>query len=208
MLAGVTMHRDNAVQLERKVCRDTLSLIHNDPLLGGLPVVCVTEGAPGYEASYIVKHITKYAQEVNMTIHFLREMPNNDVGVLKNKYSTDLYRYCLETALENKILCYRDKLATVSPDATPKQELDRLGEMIRSYHRDPKTGKVTSKVEGTPDDILAAVNQLLFWANVFWKSPKYIQMRNSIIRRSGTDFPFPLVAFRESLQRIQPYKKT
>jgi ribonuclease BN (tRNA processing enzyme) len=44
--------------------------------------------------------------------------------------------------------------------------------MMRSYHRDEKTGIINSKLDGAPDDILSALNQMLYWGNVFWTTAK------------------------------------
>ena len=186
------MVRSNAYNLEKHMCNETLRLINQHHRLNGLPVVVVTEAAPGIEASYIVNHIDKYARQAAMRIFYIRELKNNDIGVLKNKDSSELYRYCLEFALEYRILAYSNELMTVNPDATPRQELDRFGEMCRSYHFDEKTNVITSKTPGMPDDILAALNQLLYWIGVFWKSPKYAYFRQELIAKSGHYYPWPL----------------
>lgn len=192
------MLRANAFNLERQVCQETLRLIHDHSILGGLPVIVVTEAAPGIEASYIVAHIDEYARKTNMIIHYMRELKDNNIGVLKGKDSSDAYRFCLETALQHNILAYSNELMTVHPDATAKEELDRMCEMIRSYHMDPKTNIITSKVDGVPDDILAALNQLLYWIGIFWTTPKYALWRQNIMESSGHRYPFPIVGVRDT----------
>lgn len=188
------MVRSNAYNLEKHCCHETLRLINTHNMLTGIPVIVIAEAAPGIEASYIVNHIDKYARAARMKLYYMRELANEDIGVLKNKDSEELYRYCLETALEHNILAYANDLQTVNPENTAKEELDRLGEMIRGYHYDQKTNKITSKVEGRPNDLVAALNQLLYWTNVFWKSPRYALFREQIMTFTpGHRYPFPLI---------------
>jgi hypothetical protein len=203
MLAGITMYRDNAVNLEKQACAKTLELINGDPKLHGLPIVVVIEAAPGISASYISAHISEYAQEFGITkLFFIREVgARGDIGVLKTKNSTDFYRFALEFALRHKILAYSNNLKTIHPNNTPEAELNRLCEMIRGYHYDAKTLEITSKVSGSADDILASLNQLLYWIGVFWKSPKYALYREEILSRTSHSYPYPLTGAPDRLQR-------
>lgn len=194
LLAGITLIRSNAYNLEKFACHETLRMINSHPMLTGIQVVVIAEAAPGIEASYIINHIDKYARAARIRIFYVRELADENIGVLKDKNSEELYRYCLETALEHNILAFANDLMTVHPENTAREELDRLAEMIRGYHYDQKTNKITSKVEGRPNDLVAALNQLLYWTNVFWKSPRYAMFKEEIYQTApGHRYPFPLI---------------
>lgn len=204
MLAGITMFRDNAVNLEKQACFKTLQLISTHRLLHALPIIVVIEAAPGISASYISAHISEAAREYNIeNLFFIREVgAKSDIGVLKTKNSTDFYRYALEFALRHKILAHSSELHTIHPTNSPDFELNRLCEMIRGYHRDAKTMEITSKVSGSADDILASLNQLLYWIGIFWKSPKYALYRDRILQNSSHHYPYPLTGAPDRIQRV------
>jgi len=197
------MHRDNAVNLENQACEKTLRLINENIMLRGIPIIIVIEAAPGISASYISAHLSEWAQKLGIDrLFFIREVgAKGDIGVLKTKNSTDFYRYALEFALRNKILAYASNMATVHPNSTSEKELTRLCEMINSYHYDAKTLEITSKVSGSADDILASLNQLLYWIGIFWKSPKYSIYRESIMQTTAHHYPWPLTGAPDRIQR-------
>lgn len=131
-----------------------------------------------------------YAAIHRLPLNYMHECEDAGIGVLKTKQTNVEYRYCLEFVLKNRSLAYDTSLATLHPTNTPAKELERLGEMMRSYHWDEKKHIVTSKMDNSPDDILSALNQLLFWGNVFWTTSKYEKLRSQIVLLSHCDFPF------------------
>lgn len=193
LLAGITLFRANAPSIERDACERTLHIIRSEPMLQGVPVVVITEAAPGVQASYIVGHLASYARDYGITIHWMRELANNDIGVLKTGLSDDSYRFALLFALENRVLAFWNRIATVHPQNTSAQELDRLCDMIRGIHFDSVKQKISLKVEGRANDILAALIQLLYWANRFWKDHRYALQRHEIVEKANLRFPFPLI---------------
>ena len=161
-----------------------------NPLLSGLPVIVILEAAPGLAASNISKHMDDFAIVNQVAVNYIRECDDSAIGVLKTKQTNVEYRYCLEYVLKNKSLCWDPDIVTLHPTNTPKKELERLGEMMRAYHYDEKKKIITSKTDFETDDTLSALNQLLFWGNVFWTSMKYLYVRSHIVQISGCDFPF------------------
>jgi hypothetical protein len=167
-----------------------LRFIKDSSLLHGVPIIAIIEAAPGIAASNISKHMDDFAALHHMPLNYMYECDEHGIGVLKTKQINVEYRYCLEFVLKNNSLAHDTELVTLHPSNPPQKELDRLGEMMRSYHWDEQKHIITSKMDGSPDDILSALNQLLYWGNVFWTTPKYDQLRKHVILLSRCDFPF------------------
>jgi hypothetical protein len=189
-VAGVPMARSSGWEIETATSTAALKFINKTPILKGLPIIAIVEAAPGIAASHISKDMDDYALKHKMRLNYMFECPDGSLGVLKNKIINVQYRYCLEFVLKNNSLAYATNVATLHPTNTPMREIERLGEMILGYHYDDKLEMITSKVDRNPDDILSAVNQLLFNGNIFWASPKYKKIREQIILLSQCDFPW------------------
>lgn len=183
--------RSSGWEVEQSTSERVLEYIRTNPLLANLPVVVILEAAPGIAASNISKHLDEYALRWHMELQYMRECGDDAVGVLKSKELNVRYRYCLEHVLDAASLVCDANCKTLHPSNPPQKEIERLCEMMRSYHYDEKKHIVTSKMEGTTDDILSALNQLLYWGNVFWCTNKYFLVRGRIVQRSGFDFQFP-----------------
>jgi len=189
----VPCHRSSGWEVEKATSEAVLDYVRNNPLLANLPIVVMLEAAPGIAASNISRHLDDYVlrNRWEKGLIYMRECSDNAIGVLKSKQLNVDYRYCLEFVLKYGLLCCDTNAATLHPTNPPKKEIERLGEMMRSYHRDEKTGIINSKLDGAPDDILSALNQMLYWGNVFWTTTKYLPVRRDIVARSGCDFQFP-----------------
>lgn len=193
LVAGVPCHRSSGWEVEKATSEAVLEFVRTHPLLSHLPIIVMLEAAPGLAASNISRHLDDYAMRHRMkeSLIYMRECQDNAIGVLKSKKLNVDYRYCLEFVLKYDLMCCDSNVKTLHPTNPPRKEVERLGEMMRSYHRDEKTGIINSKLDGAPDDILSALNQMLYWGNVFWTTAKYLPVRADIIRRSQCDFQFP-----------------
>jgi hypothetical protein len=187
----VPCYRSSAVENEKQACIRVLDYIHHNPLLTGLPVVVIIEGAPGLAASYLAGHLNSYAALLQIQLHYMYEITAepNAPGVLKNAFTRDRYRLVLEEALQNNRLCWINGVGSIHPKNTGVDEIDRLTQSMLAYHYDEKTGKIDAKGEN-PDDILSAFVQMLYWLGIFWSSPRYVLVREHIITRSQKNYPF------------------
>ena len=135
----------------------------------------------------------------------MRECNDGSIGVMKDKNLHIMYRECLEFVLARKTLTVDVNVSTLHPTSQPMKEVDRLCEMIRSYHRDEKTNIITSKVDGRPDDILAALNQLLFWGAIFWQKGFYMELQRDILRTTQYGYAFPTAGSFEMTRKRKRY---
>lgn len=166
--------------------------IHGNSLLTNLPIITIIEALPGTAGSNLTRHIDEICIELGIRkLFYMRECPDQAIGVIKDLRKQIAYRECLQYMLDRKNLTIDANVHTLHPTNTPMREIERLCSMIHQYHRDEKTGIPTSKVEGRPDDILAALNQLLYWAAVFWKNPLYMDIVKDILDKSKLTYPFP-----------------
>lgn len=184
-------NRDAAWSIERKTLQDALRWIHGNSLLVNLPIIAIIEGAPGTAGSNFSRHLDEAAIELHLELHYMRECPGNTLGVLKDAKRQLHYLQCLQYMLDRRNLSIDVNVATLHPSNTGMREIERLCSMIHQYHRDEVTGLPTSKVDGRPDDILSALNQLIYWAAIFWKNPLYMNIINKILDRSKLSYPFP-----------------
>lgn len=161
-------------------------------MLCGLPIIAIIEALPGTAGSNLTRHMDEIAIELGIRrLIYMRECPDGAIGVMKDLRKQVAYRECLQYMLDRKNLSIDTNVHTLHPTNQPMREIERLCSMIHQYHRDEKTGVPTSKVEGRPDDILAALNQLIYWAAVFWKNPLYMDIVHEIIEKSKLTYPFP-----------------
>jgi len=194
-VSGVPCNRDAAWSIEQKTTQDALKWIHNQSYLSGLPIIAIVEAAPGTVGSNLSRHMNETAIQLGLKLYYMNECKDRAMGVMKDKNLQVAYRECLEFVLDRKNITIDVNLATQHPTNTPMREIERLCDMMRCYHRDEKTGIISSKVEGRPDDILAALNQMLYWVPVFWRDPYYINIRSEISKTTQHTYAFPSSGF-------------
>lgn len=190
LVAGVPLSRSSGWEVEKSTSEAALKFVNDTPLLHKVPIIAIIEAAPGIAASNISKHMDDYASIHQMPLNYMCECEDAGVGVLKTKQINVEYRYCLEFVLKNRSLARNATVATLHPTNTGEKEVERLGEMMRSYHYDDKKHMITSKMDNSPDDILSALNQLLYFGLIFWTTAKYEKLRDYIVAHSQCDFPF------------------
>lgn len=192
LLAEVALDVANAGFVQRDAVVRLINRLR-DHLYLNVPIIAAIEAAPGLSASNIARDI----REAGLPdVLVMCERSEYMEGVVKTEKVTFEYTQELRRIMTVGCLCYWDNMI-VDTGMTPRKVQKRLHLMMSNLKMIPVNKnqvdgdiryKITAKIGGTPDDMLVAVMQMLYWRRKFWETPKYLEWQKKIMQLNGQRF--------------------
>lgn len=187
LAASVSLNGIRAADTEANAVINLINKLREDQRFQ-CPIVVMAESAPGIEASQI-ERMLRLANISGVCV--MCELAGYKEGVPKTAKSTELMLFALQRAMLPgpggvAKLCWWDELITWSIDDVPpekwpskirkkmREQMNNLRKVVptktREYGDTPF--KITAKINGTPDDLLVALETGIHWRDVFWANER------------------------------------